>query len=152
MLSPNVDVSTRWNSTHDMIVLGTRMQSAIDLLCQHNEKLQGLKITENEWNLLKKYIKHLRNSKTSTNLFSKEKYPTLNLVVIGINILINKLDTAINNLSNFEELSSIQKMILEALQAAHSKIMKHYSKTNWTYCTVLILDPRHKIETFDKTT
>ncbi|XP_044005883.1 zinc finger BED domain-containing protein DAYSLEEPER-like [Aphidius gifuensis] len=30
-------------------------------------------------------------------------------------------------------------------------MLKHYYKTNWVYCAVLILDPRHKIDTFSAT-
>ena len=30
-------------------------------------------------------------------------------------------------------------------------MVKHYRKTNWVYCVSLILDPRHKLETFDLT-
>jgi len=30
-------------------------------------------------------------------------------------------------------------------------MFKHYSKANWIYCAALILDSRHKIETFDLT-
>jgi len=36
-------------------------------------------------------------------------------------------------------------------QAARDKILKHYKKTNWIYCITLILDPRHKTETFNLT-
>ncbi|XP_044018781.1 uncharacterized protein LOC122859328 [Aphidius gifuensis] len=38
-----------------------------------------------------------------------------------------------------------------AFQAGRDKILKHYHKSNWIYCAVLILDPRHKLETFDRT-
>jgi len=38
-----------------------------------------------------------------------------------------------------------------SFQAARDKILKHYKKTNWIYCISLILDPRHKAETFDLT-
>ena len=30
-------------------------------------------------------------------------------------------------------------------------MLKHYKKSNWIYCTSLILDPRHKAQTFDLT-
>jgi len=41
--------------------------------------------------------------------------------------------------------------LIFALQSARDKILKHYKKSNWIYCVSLILDPRHKIEAFDKT-
>lgn len=42
-------------------------------------------------------------------------------------------------------------VIIIAFQAGRDKMLKHYSKTNWTYCSSLILDPRHKIASFDIT-
>ena len=36
-----------------------------------------------------------------------------------------------------------------ALQAGRDKILKHYQKTNWISCVASILDPKHKVETFD---
>lgn len=30
-------------------------------------------------------------------------------------------------------------------------MLKHYTRTNWTYCSDLILNPRHKLETFNLT-
>lgn len=30
-------------------------------------------------------------------------------------------------------------------------MLKHYKKSNWIYCTSLILDPRHRAQTFDMT-
>ncbi|CAH1111968.1 unnamed protein product [Psylliodes chrysocephalus] len=36
-------------------------------------------------------------------------------------------------------------------EAARDTIIKHDKKTNWIYCSTLILDPRHKAETFDLT-
>jgi len=40
---------------------------------------------------------------------------------------------------------------MDAYQAAYDKMICYYVKTNWIYCLVLILDPRHKVETFNLT-
>lgn len=40
--------------------------------------------------------------------------------------------------------------MLKGLEACLSKLMKHYAKSNWVYCAVLILDPRFKVESFYK--
>ena len=151
MLAPNIDVSTRWNSTHDMIYLALKIQLAINLMCNHNQALKNFRITDYEWELLKETYKYLRHFKVLTKVFSGDKYPTLNAVVLGFNMLLDKLEASISNLYKKTELNPIEDNMLAALEAALTKLMKHYKKTNWTYCTVLILDPRHKIETFEKT-
>ncbi|CAD6203840.1 GSCOCG00009825001-RA-CDS, partial [Cotesia congregata] len=46
---------------------------------------------------------------------------------------------------------AIDEQLILGFQAARDKMLKHYKKTNWFYCTTLILDPRHKVETFDLT-
>jgi len=40
---------------------------------------------------------------------------------------------------------------MDAYQAAYDKMIYYYAKTNWICCLVLILDPRHKVETFNLT-
>ncbi|XP_033217288.1 uncharacterized protein LOC117173036 [Belonocnema kinseyi] len=50
-----------------------------------------------------------------------------------------------------DERTSVDEILAKALKAAVDKILKHYRKTNWIYCIVLILDPCHKVETFQLT-
>lgn len=55
------------------------------------------------------------------------------------------------NLDSKPDRSQLDESLLLALQAGRDKMLKHYIKTNWIYCVVLILDSRHKFETFKKT-
>jgi len=73
------------------------------------------------------------------------------MVVIGINLLLDKLESWIQELDNKNNRCAVDEQLIFALQSARDKILKHYRKSNWMYCVSLILDPRHKIETFDKT-
>jgi len=41
--------------------------------------------------------------------------------------------------------------MLSAYRVGRDKLLKYHQKTNWMYCVSLILDPRHKSETFEKT-
>lgn len=44
---------------------------------------------------------------------------------------------------------NVRKINVErTLQCAYKKLMKHYSKTKWVYCAILLLNSRHKKETF----
>ena len=63
-------------------------------------------------------------------------------------MLLDKLEDSIITLCNKSELSLIQVNILESLQSTHSKMLKDHKKMNWTYCSVLIIDSRHEMETF----
>lgn len=47
------DVSTRWNSTYDMLVFALEYRSAIESIC--GDKLMGLRkyeMTEGEWEIV----------------------------------------------------------------------------------------------------
>jgi len=73
------------------------------------------------------------------------------MVVIGINLLLDKLELWAQELDNKNNRCAVDEQLIFALQSARDKILKHYKKSNWIYCVSLILDPRHKIEAFDKT-
>lgn len=49
------------------------------------------------------------------------------------------------------ERTEVDEQLILGFQAARDKMLKHYTKTNWIYCTTLILDPKDKLETFDLT-
>lgn len=150
MLSPNIDVKTRWDSTCDMISLGIRLQKALNLLCENNDAVNNLLISDHEWRILQEIFKHLRHFKILSKALGGEKYPTLNLVVVGFNMLLDKLEKSINDLQG-KLRNAVEENILSALRLGLEKLIKHYSKSNWIYCAVLVLDPRHKISTFDAT-
>ena len=58
------------------------------------------------------------------------------------------MESLVSELDNRLDGCIIDKTLLLALQASRDKMLKHYIKTNWIYCSSLILDPRHKVETF----
>ena len=62
-------------------------------------------------------------------------------------MLIDKLEKSITDLNSKTNKNWGDISVQSALQSAYDKLMKHYSKTNWVYCAVLMLDPRHKEET-----
>ena len=57
MYVPNIDVSTRCNSTFVMIDTAIKMQRSLHLLCEINEPLQKYFISDYEWLLLSKVYK-----------------------------------------------------------------------------------------------
>lgn len=73
------------------------------------------------------------------------------IVVVGINFLIDKLESKIFEWGGKAVRTAVEEKLVVAFQTAKDKILKYYRKTNWVYTAVLILDPRHKLETFDMT-
>lgn len=150
-LSPNIDVSTRWNSTHDMIKTGLHLKNPLNILCENNVFFSHLKLNENEWLLLERFYKYFKVFKTVSTLLGGDKYATLPMVIVGFNMLLDSIEKQISELDRKIGRNEIDECLLTAFQAGRDKMLKHYSKTNWIYCASMILDPRHKIETFDLT-
>ena len=151
MMAPSNDVKTRWHSTDDMIAKALRMQKAINLLCISNPNLQSYCLDKDDWILLTAAHKHLKHFKYVSKALSGEKYATLPLAVVAFNLLLDKIDDAIQELDYKRDVTLNDLKIKNALYAAQAKLLKHYRKCNWVYCAILILDPRHKIEVFDFT-
>lgn len=146
-----LDVSTRWNSTHDMLAAGLKMRKAISALANNEKKLNHLVIDEAEWELLDKLQKYLKSFKQFSTLLGGDKYPTLPAVIVGANILLDKLEKLCHSWDQKPDRSPDDERLIIAFQAARDKLIKYYNLTNWIYGVVLILDPRHKLESFDKT-
>lgn len=113
--------------------------------------MSHLVIIEGEWGMLSLLHKYLKSFKKFSNVLCGDKYPTLPSVVVGVNILLDSLETLCENLDEKPDRNAMDATAILAFQAGRDKLLKHYNKTNWIYCAVLILDPRHKLETFEKT-
>lgn len=146
---PTLDVRTRWNSTFDMIQTSLELRLALDVLTANVENLRKFKISEEEWRLLEKVCGILKYFKSVSKLLSGDKYVTLPVAVVAFNILLDRLENHINTLNPRDDLSDAEEQVLNSCISGRSKLLKHYSKTNWIYCASLILDPRHKVEGFN---
>lgn len=151
MITPSIDVKTRWNSTDEMISKAMKMKIPLNLLCTLNQNLECYALSENDWTLLAEAHKHLRHFKYVSQALCGEKYLTLPLVIIAFNLLLDKIDIAMKELEEKIDSNLTDLKVTNALYAAKEKLLKHYNKCNWIYCIVLILDPRFKIEMFDRT-
>ncbi|CAG9814001.1 unnamed protein product [Phaedon cochleariae] len=131
LLTLIIDVPTRWNSTFDMIKVSLKMRHPLNALCDNNAKLKFLRVNENEWDLLKQICGHLHSFKSLSTLLGGEKYVTLPMVVMSLNILIDKLEEDAQHLDQKIDRTEVDEAIILALQAARDKILKHYAETNW---------------------
>lgn len=75
-------------------------------------------------------------------------YVMLQMAGGTFNLLVNKIESTIAKLDNKFDRNHVDEILLLAFQAGPDKMLNHYNKTNWVYCSALILDPRHKVETF----
>lgn len=152
IISPNIDVSTRWNSSQDMMQSALAMRPALNLLCENNISVRKFSLSDSEWTLISRITQILRHFKSVSTLFSGEKYVTLPLVIVGFNMLIDKIENIARKIDKIINPTLIDSQIKEAILTAREKLIKHYDKCNWLYCVAVILDPRQKLETFKKTT
>ncbi|XP_015118459.1 uncharacterized protein LOC107042094 [Diachasma alloeum] len=150
-LKPPLDVSTRWGSTDYMINAALRMKKGLNLLWSECEEVASLKMSEDEWILLTRIHDFLKDFDHLSKTLGAEKYVTLPLVVVAFNMLLDRIKSTTSSLDLKEERTKVDEILIEAFQAARDKIIKHYNKTNWVYCAALILDPRHKVSTFEQT-
>ena len=148
---PTLDIPTRWNSTHDMVQKAIKLKKGLKLLWEDCEQVANYKLTQNEWEGLEKIVNYLHNFKHMSKLLSSQTKPTLPMVVVSFNLLIDNIEKVVFELDSKENLTAADTILLLSLQTGKDKIIKHYKKTNWIHCVSLILDPRHKLEGFDAT-
>ncbi|EFN61750.1 hypothetical protein EAG_00455, partial [Camponotus floridanus] len=89
---PVMDVKTRWNSTAEMLAYSLRLKPALEMFCDNIENLKSLKLLEEEWLLIKKAYSFLHDFQEFSTTLGGEKYVTLPKVVIGFNLLIDKIE------------------------------------------------------------
>ena len=148
-VKPCLDVKTRFNSTFKMLSIVFKLKDALDMMWSLKE-LKKFQISENDWFSLSQILRFLRNFDYSTTFLSSEKKVTLPSVIVTVNLLLDNIETIVFELEKNRK-SEADDILLLSFQAARDKILKHYKKTNWLYCVSLILDPRHKMKSFDGT-
>ncbi|XP_044005438.1 zinc finger BED domain-containing protein DAYSLEEPER-like [Aphidius gifuensis] len=152
-IKPVLDMSTKWNSTYDMIEYSLKLKKGLNLLWSVDISLwQKFTLSENEWDILNHIYEFLRHFKHISKTLGGKTYVTLPLAIIAINMLFDKIDTIVNELDKKIYRSNVDETLILGFQAARDTMMKHYNLTNWVYCAVLVLDPRHKVKIFSSTT
>ncbi|CAB5217378.1 unnamed protein product [Rhizophagus irregularis] len=135
-----LDVRTRWNSTHDMLMRARTLKEPINTLSNSDQNLRALSINEEEWVRLSEIEELLKCFAKATKQICGETYPTLSYAIPIYNILLNKLEDFRDTPNRFENGK-------EAAINAINKLKEYYNKTDTTLYTVsLILDPRLKLE------
>lgn len=150
-VKPFLDCRTRWNSSLKMLEVIQRLKPAIKLLCDNNKEMKSFKLLDIEWDALDLVISYLQIFKETSDLLSAQRYPTLSIAVLAINILLDYIEKAVFALDEKIDRSRLDEILIVAFQKGRDKLLKHYRLCNWLYSASLILDPRHKVKKFSKT-
>ena len=111
---PNIDVKTRWNSSYDMLKTAIGLKPALNILCQNVEKVQNYQVSENEWTILEQVSEYLKHFKHVSVLLCGENYPTLPIVVLSFNMLMDKIDEHIIAVQKKEQKTVVEKKLLKS--------------------------------------
>ncbi|XP_057518393.1 zinc finger BED domain-containing protein RICESLEEPER 3-like [Amaranthus tricolor] len=131
-----LDVSTRWNSTYDMIHRALEVKDAIDLYLVRERDIDVDIISENEWDTLQDICDFLEPFYEITKLFSGSKYPTANLYLSCI-ICIEKILTD----SHQDPSDAVRKMAAPMWEMFD----KYWSDHSMVLSFAFLLDPRFKM-------
>ena len=132
------DVSTRWNSTHDIIKRACEQQPAIAAVLYRRRDLTHLELSSSEWRLLEDVAEVLEPYKDVTTYLSSESYPTIS--ALGpLYIAIQAKLTLSSDGSNSAAIRRFKQLLDNDMSA-------RYQDPNVSLCLnkTSFLDPRSK--------
>jgi hypothetical protein len=136
-LKLKIDVTTRWNSTLDMIerisILQEPVEAALGMLHNPVESL-----SEDEWKALPEIIKILKPFKQLTEEFSSQKEVTISKVLAATNSVVRILNNLYCSLN-----SELSKQMLDKLILEFNSRFKNSSRHS-ILSKAALLDPRFK--------
>lgn len=136
------DVTTRWNSTFDMLKMALQYRPAIDNITANKSlKLQQYEPDDEDWLIVKDLLRVLKIYKEATLFFSQDTVSTIAHVIPTM----DRLDALSS--TNADPLSPSVK---HALKFARAIANKYYSKTDSSnvYCIAMVLHPNLKLKYF----
>jgi len=139
-LVPIIDVSTRWNSTYDMLVRAFEQRNIMSdvLYANKDDTLIKLLLKESDWNCVDHLIKVLQPFKEATLLCSKS---ASSLMITNVIPLYNYCSEMLKmSLTKF----NLDDDIYIGIEAAIEKLDHYYDKISPMAGIALILDPSLK--------
>ena len=139
-LVPIIDVSTRWNSTYDMLVRALEQRHIVSdvIYANKDDKLIKLLLKENDWDCVTGLIKVLQPFKEATLLCSKS---ASSLMITNVIPLYNYCSDMLKiSLRQF----NLDDDIYVGIEAGIQKLDHYYDKISPMVGIALILDPTLK--------
>jgi hypothetical protein len=143
-LVPVIDVATRWNSTHDMLVRAVKLKDAFrdTFYSFMDNSLIKLLLTDEDWILIQKLIKVLSPLKEATNLVSKGSQAFMVTHVLPIfQFCIDSLKSQLNEFAEDDDIHI-------GISAAIEKLIHYYDKISPMVGIALLLNPCQKKPVF----
>ncbi|KDQ54146.1 hypothetical protein JAAARDRAFT_135855, partial [Jaapia argillacea MUCL 33604] len=140
------DVSTRWNSTFDMIDFALEYRVPLDAISSDcNNDLQAFELTETEWLI----AKQLQDILKDATLFFSQVTPNLATVIPAMDIID---ETFMNHLLNHQ---CLDVSIHVSVNLAKKTLNHYYDKTDLSeidsfLLPLLVLHPCHKLAYFKR--
>lgn len=142
-LTPIIDVSTRWNSTYNMIERAAYLKVPLRALCSNDKSLNGLCMKESEWKELDTLGSLLKKFDRSTKLMSMERHPSICAYVPTLNWLIESVESFI---------SENPGPLADAAQIGLTKLSKYEEQIDMENSTIpyvaMFLNPALKMSYF----
>ncbi|KAJ3752499.1 hypothetical protein EV360DRAFT_17820, partial [Lentinula raphanica] len=138
------DVSTRWNSTHNMLVSFLEMKEHINAFIDHSSyKLSEYTITDEEWEVIGGLVSALSILKEATLFFSADG-ANISSVIPAMDAIDEALASGI---LNNEILSQLNR---HALAIGKKTLNIYYSLMDDLdlYCITMVFHPEYKLDYF----
>ncbi|OAL68712.1 hypothetical protein A7D00_7370 [Trichophyton violaceum] len=153
-LLPRHDCQTRWNSTLHMLARAMELRDTFTLFIQRwlDDDLSHLRIQVEEWSQLEYLFELLVPFYVVTLGVSKAADPSVNLIYDIYEYLYDHLDASIKKLKSKRVPWKVT--LYTGIRAAREKLSTYYAQTNkaqgYLYAMATILDPKSKLQTFNK--
>ncbi|CAB5175595.1 unnamed protein product [Rhizophagus irregularis] len=138
------DVSTRWNSTDDMITRALELKQPLHNIVSADKDLRKYILSEEEWQYILDVHEILQYFKKSTNFSTGQQYPTLSCSVPVYNYLLDKLE---DEYDKRESEKGEENEVVVALNKSIEKLKQYYASTGaLIYTVATVMDPRFKLQ------